>query len=69
MHTLHPQFITDAAGKKISVVLPLREYEAILEALDDVEDVVLFDESKNDASALIPASEVFKEIEANRTQE
>jgi len=47
MNTIHPQYITDEDGKKISVVLPLDEYEQILEELDELEDIKLYDESKN----------------------
>ena len=28
---LHPQYITDEAGKRVSVVLPVTEYEELLE--------------------------------------
>ena len=30
------QFVTDQKGKKTSVILPLAEYEALLEDLDDL---------------------------------
>ena len=43
---LHPQFITDINGKKISVVLPLKEYEKLREVLDERDDVRLFDNAK-----------------------
>jgi hypothetical protein len=33
---LHPHFITDAAGKRISVVLPVSEYEELLEDIEDL---------------------------------
>ena len=29
---LHPQYITDEAGKRISVILPIEEYEALTHA-------------------------------------
>jgi PHD/YefM family antitoxin component YafN of YafNO toxin-antitoxin module len=29
---LHPQYITDEAGKRISVVLPIEEFEALTQA-------------------------------------
>ncbi len=29
--TLHPQFITDKTGKKSAVVLPIKEYNKLLE--------------------------------------
>lgn len=31
MLTVHPQYITDDAGKKISVVLPIKDFKAIME--------------------------------------
>ncbi len=33
---LHPQFITDLSGKRVSVVIPLEEYEELLEDLEDL---------------------------------
>ena len=33
---LHPQFVTDSAGQPISVILPLGEYNELLEDLDDL---------------------------------
>jgi len=66
MRTIHPQFITDTEGKNISVILPLEEYEALLEELEDIEDVRAYDESNivNDDS--IPIDEAFKIIEGER---
>lgn len=33
---LHPQYITDETGKRISVVLPIEEYQELLEDLEDL---------------------------------
>lgn len=33
---LHPQYITDEGGQRVSVVLPMTEYENLLEDLDDL---------------------------------
>jgi len=41
-------FITDKKGKKISVILPIEEYERIWEELDELEDIRLYDEAKNE---------------------
>jgi len=46
MNAIHPQYITDIDGKKISVVLPWAEYEQILEELDELDDIKLFDQAK-----------------------
>jgi hypothetical protein len=40
MSTLHPQFVTDENGNRVSVLLPLGEYEALLEDLADLQDAL-----------------------------
>lgn len=45
MLAIHPQFITDSAGEKL-VVLPMKEFEIIMDELEDLEDVKLYDEAK-----------------------
>jgi hypothetical protein len=65
--TLHPQFIRDANGKKSFVILTAEEFGAIMEELDDAEDVRLYNEAKKeDTGERIPMAEAFKMIEAKR---
>ena len=33
---LHPKFLTDEKGKRTSVILPIKEYEDLLEDLSDL---------------------------------
>jgi len=40
MSNLHPQFVTDEDGKPVSVLLPLGEYEALLEDLSDLQEAL-----------------------------
>ena len=47
MKAIHTQYITDSAGKKVSVVIPIAEYEQILEELDELDDIKLYDEAKS----------------------
>ena len=37
--SIHPQYITDTAGKKL-VVLPINEFNSILDELEEVEDMI-----------------------------
>lgn len=46
MLTISPQYITDNAGKKISVVIPIKDFKAIMDELDELEDIKKFDEAK-----------------------
>ena len=49
-----PQYITNDQGEKISVILPLDEYERMVNELEDIDDVRLFDEAKKDTSPSTP---------------
>lgn len=46
--TIHPQYITDNDGNKTAVVLPINEFEQILDELEELDDVRLYDEAKKD---------------------
>lgn len=48
MLTESPKYITDKKGKRISVILPIEEYERILEELEDQADIRLYDEAKKE---------------------
>ncbi len=48
MISVHPQYIKDNNGNKLMVVLPAEEFETIMEQLERVEDVKLFDEAKKE---------------------
>ncbi len=66
MLAIHPQYITNPTGEKISAVLPIKEFKIILEELEDLEDIKLYDESKNDRSPAIAKSKAMAMIEAER---
>ncbi|MEI2822154.1 MAG: hypothetical protein V9F02_01865 [Chitinophagaceae bacterium] len=66
MLTVHPQYITDNSGKKISVVIPIKDFKAIMEGLEELEDIKLYDEAKKSNEPSIPIDDAFKMIEAKR---
>jgi hypothetical protein len=66
MIVINPNYITDRKGKKISAILPMREFKTILEELEDLEDIRLYDESKNDNEPAIPRNKAMAMIEAER---
>jgi len=60
MTILHPQFIKDTAGENL-VVLPQEDFELLLEELEDLKDVRLYDEaSKTDTGERILFSDYLK---------
>ena len=43
---LSTTFITDGKGKKISAVVPIRQYQLLLEELEELEDIRAYDKAK-----------------------
>ncbi len=66
MIAIHPHYITDNAGKKISAVLSMKEFKILIEELEELEDIRLYDESKNDKEPAIIKSKAMAMIEAER---
>jgi hypothetical protein len=52
-----PQYITDANGQKLSVILPMADY---LELLEDLEDLATIAERKDEGTIAI--EDVLKEL-------
>lgn len=64
MIDLHPQYIKDSDGNNLLVVLRLVEFEHLIEALNDVEDIRIYDEAKlNDNGERIGMTEAFKNLQ------
>jgi PHD/YefM family antitoxin component YafN of YafNO toxin-antitoxin module len=66
MLKVNPQFITDNDGKKIAVVLPIKDFKAMMEELEELEDIQLYDEAKKSNEPSLPVDDAFKIIEAKR---
>jgi hypothetical protein len=63
MIAIHPHYITDNTGKKISAVLSMKDFKSLL---DELEDIKLYDDSKNDKEPAISKNEAIAMIEAER---
>lgn len=64
---MRTQFITDNSGNKLAVILPIKEYNKMVDELEELEDIRLYDEAtKNDTGERIAMNEAFKMIEAKR---
>ena len=48
MLKVHPQYIKDAKGQKSLVVISAKEFDSILEELEELEDIKLYDEAKKE---------------------
>ncbi|MBA4301897.1 hypothetical protein SAMN03080617_01942 [Algoriphagus alkaliphilus] len=68
MLTINPKYITDQAGNKISVVISLREFEAMVEKIEELEEIKLYDQVKNSDEPSLPINEAFELIETLRKE-
>lgn len=60
------QFITDDAGQKIAAVIPIKEYEKMLDELDEYACIKAYDKAKARKQDFVPAKDIFKAIEQKR---
>lgn len=63
---MEARYIVDENGRRVSVILPVEEYERLIEALEDLEDVRIYDEAEVEAENGEPVAweEVREEIGA-----
>jgi hypothetical protein len=62
MIAAHENYLVDAEGKRQAVVVPIREWEQILEALEERDDIRAYDEAKGYPSEPIPLAQAVLEI-------
>ena len=46
MSHIVPHFITDEKGKRVSVIIPIEFYMQLVESMEELEDIRLYDEVK-----------------------
>lgn len=64
---METQFLTDEKGNRTAVVLPIKKYNKLIEKLEDLEDIRLYDEAKREGDGYrISIDEAFKIIEEKR---
>jgi PHD/YefM family antitoxin component YafN of YafNO toxin-antitoxin module len=66
MLSVHPQYIKDSKGNHSMVILPVKEFNTLMEELEELEDIRLYDEAKKSNEPSIPINDAFKMIEAKR---
>ena len=52
--TVHPEYIINQKGRKKAVVLGLKEYEVILDRIEDLEDANDLLKAEREATSFVP---------------
>lgn len=63
---MRTQFVTDNNGNKLAVILPIKDYNKMLDDLEELEDIKLYDKAKQGNQEFIDAEQAFEEIEESR---
>lgn len=58
---LSATFITDSNGKKISAVLPIKQYQHLLEELEELDDIRAYDKAKARKEKPIPLRDAIQQ--------
>ncbi len=57
------RYVTDDAGNRVAVILDLEQYEALLEAAEELDAIHAYDEAKAANDEAIPFEQAIREIE------
>jgi PHD/YefM family antitoxin component YafN of YafNO toxin-antitoxin module len=61
------QFLTNESGERI-VIIPVADYEEIIERLEDLADIRAYDEAKASGETPTPLEQALAEIERERNR-
>jgi hypothetical protein len=64
--TTKTQYVTNVNGKRIAVLVPISDYEKLMEAQDEIACIKAYDKVKRSNPEFVPASEMFKAVEHKR---
>jgi PHD/YefM family antitoxin component YafN of YafNO toxin-antitoxin module len=64
MLTLHPEYVIDDHQETKAVLLPFDEWQQLLEALEELEDIRTYDEVKAQKGEYIPFEQAVQEIQS-----
>lgn len=56
------RYVTDERGKRVAVILEMEQYEAMIEAVEELEDIRAFDSAKASGDESIPVEQALREI-------
>jgi len=62
MLDIHEEYLTDEKGNKKAVVVPISEWQQVLEALEELDDIKAYDDTKSKPSEPIPFEQAVEDI-------
>jgi len=68
MTALHPQYVVDENQTPQAVILPVAEWEQVVEDLEELDDIRAFDLAKAGPQETIPFEQAVREIEEGSSE-
>lgn len=65
---LHPQYLVDASQKTTAVLININEWNCVLEALEELDDIRAYDAAKLHPQDFVDFEDAVNAIEANEKQ-
>ena len=65
MVSLHPEYLVDDKDNRKAVLLPVEEWEKVVEELEELEDIRLYDAAKTESTEAISFEQAVKEIDGD----
>lgn len=62
MEKLKEKYVIDENGEKTEVILSIEAYKKLLEELEELEELKLYDETKSKENETLPFDEAMKEL-------
>ena len=63
MVALHPEYVVDEKQHRKSVLLPVAEWEQVVEELEELDDIRAFDAAKAGSQETVPFEQAVHEIQ------
>lgn len=66
MTHLRENFVVDAKGNRVGVFLPIKDYNKLLEELEELDDIKAYDKAMSRKLEFVPLEQALKQIETSR---
>ena len=65
MLNIKPKYVVDKKGRKTAIVLSIKDYRALMQRLEDLEDALDLDRAVESATGFRPYSEIRAELQVD----
>ena len=63
MVTMHPEYVVDEQQHRRAVLLPMAEWEKVIDELEELDDIRAYDAAKEQAPEKLPFEQAVREIQ------